>query len=156
MARTMNKTERLGYKWLIRQGFKEIVYQRSRSPDFLTEKGGFEVKRGYKLKTGDIKILFTPGQREILISKNAKVLVFLDDPEPVAIIPPDELDKRKVGNIILHDVEYKKQPIGITLTKELLKAIDIEREKLGLTRSAFIEYCLRNQLFEGKRRGFQY
>jgi len=154
----INKTERLAYEWLKRRGIKGIVYQKKGTPDFITENGSFEAKRGYKTKMGDIKIIFTLGQREKLMEANSKVLVFLDGSEPVAIIEPEDLGRKKVDKIILHDYRSPgREAITITLTEELVRAIDRERKRYALDRSEFIESCLREGRRVGVgRRGIQY
>jgi len=43
----------------------------------------------------------------------------------------------------------KKETISITLTTKLLEKIDEERGKYRLSRSAFIEWKLRDELLEG-------
>jgi len=100
----MNKTEKLAFDWLKRKGFKDIVFQKRRSPDFITEGGSYEVKRGYRLKTGEIKILFSSSeQRQTLINEKTQILVFLEDREPFDILLPEELNKHRVRDIILQD-----------------------------------------------------
>jgi len=95
----MNKTEQKAYRWLLQHGYseKDIVYQRRRSPDFLTsDKKGFEVKKLY----GKNVIKFGPTQFSGLKSlKNVTVLVFAEDTdELITQFPSNKLEKNGVIN----------------------------------------------------------
>jgi len=115
----LHKTEVLAYKWLLSQGLrkKDIVYQKRKTPDFLTPKGNFEVKRAYKLKNGKIKILLTDRQIGEIQKNNAKILVFDENrSDPIAILEPNQLSGFLVGNIVISKIIYKP---GINLSLRL-------------------------------------
>lgn len=140
----MNKSEKKAYEWLKKKGYKKIVFYGNRTPGFDTEEYCFEVKRGYKLKTGEIKILFRAGQREKIKDKKGKVLVFMDDSEPLDILEPDEIMENRVRNIILHNVGGNKIIVSVSIDKEIYRKIDEERE--GLSRSKFVGLALRKYM----------
>jgi hypothetical protein len=144
----LNKSEALAYEWLRRTlGERcEVIYQKRRVPTFITDKGKFEVKRGYKTKTGEFLVLFPPGQRRKLMDMGVQVLVFAGGDEPIAVIKPEELSLEKVGNIVLHDYAGGKTAVNLVLTDELLERIDRDRAIYGLSRSAFVEWKLREAL----------
>lgn len=144
----MNKSETLAYRWLRKVLGEdcEIAYQKRRVPTFDTDKGKFEVKRGYRTKTGEYVVLFPPGQRRKLMDMGVQVLVFTDKPEPIAVIKPEELVLEKVGNVILHDYAGGKTSVNLVLTEELVERIDRDRTIYGLSRSAFVEWKLREAL----------
>lgn len=85
----MNETEELAYNWLKdHEGCTNIAFQKRGTPDFLTDKGGFEVKRIYGLNS----VLFSPDQRAKVISTKSKTLVFDGrKPSPCAIIDYTEI-----------------------------------------------------------------
>jgi hypothetical protein len=144
----LNKSEALAYEWIRRNvaGCGEIVYQKRREPTFITDNGRFEVKRGYRTKTGEYVVLFPPGQRRRLMEMGAYVLVFADKPEPIAVIKPNELRLNRVGDVVLHDYAGGKISVNLTLTEELVEKIDRDRAIYGLSRSAFVEWKLREAL----------
>jgi len=138
----MSESEKKAYNWLKKQGYKNIVFYSNRTPDFYADGDWFEIKLAYPMKTGELKILLYPGQREEIMKKGAHILVFTrSGEEPVDIIKPNELDNKKVRNIILHDVEEGKAHISITIDKAIFKEID--RRRGNLSRSAYIEAILR-------------
>ena len=117
----MNKSEGKGYKWLLKQGYKEedIVFQ-TKGIDFICADGkGYEVKRLY----GHV-IWFHKGQLERTRGENNSVLVFDDDrEEPLAVIPSMELEKNKVISGIKVTIAKKDISTYHGLTKEELAAI---------------------------------
>lgn len=147
----MNKTENKAHLWLLKEGYKGIVYQKRRVPTFLTDAGNFEVKRAYSTKTGADKILFKDGERDEIKEAKAKTLVFSEKKdEPLDILKPSEIDRDIVRNIVLHTVEWEKERIFITLERKLLERIDreLKRESTPFnSRSKFIEYHLMNVFF---------
>jgi len=104
----MNDTERLAYEWLKSKGYKNIVFRPSRTPDFKTDQGYFEVKKGYMAK-GYINVVFYSGQREKIRDTKAYTLVFNDKKEPIVIINPSDIMRDRIGNVILHDSGIDKQ-----------------------------------------------
>lgn len=93
----MNKTEQRAYRWLLKNGYKDIVFSGRATPDFITKDGGlFEVKKA-RNKT----IWFGGGQASVLQElNNVKILVYDSnegDDEPDVIIPYDEI---QYGQII--------------------------------------------------------
>jgi hypothetical protein len=98
----MNKTERLAYEWL-RARYGEVIYQK-RAPTFLTDGGGFEVKRAYPLKAGGVKIIFQSGERERLIGEGCRVLVFSESKgEPVEVLSPEDLKGKMARGVVFHE-----------------------------------------------------
>jgi len=140
----MNKSEKKAYEWLKKKGYKKLVFYGNRTPDFDADEECFEIKRGYKLKTGEIKIVFGAGQREKIKDKGGKVLVFMDDDKPLDILKPDEIMENRVRNIILHDAGGNKIHFCFTIDRELFKKIEEERD--GLSRSAFVEMGMRRYM----------
>ena len=95
----MNKVEYKALQWLKSQGYKDIKYQHSKTPDFIADGQHFEVKRLY---TGTI--IFFPSQIPSL-SNDDTILVFDDQSsKPVAVIPFSKIDFNmgKWNNIKLH------------------------------------------------------
>jgi len=99
LGNVMNITERKAHDWLLRQGFEDITFSKSSSPDFKCSDGsGFEAKKLY----GSC-ILFNPLQfAKLRGMPNTKILVFSDEGingvspnDPVAVIPAEELEKDK-------------------------------------------------------------
>lgn len=145
-----NKSEMMAYEYLKKTGHKNIIFRYSKTPDFKTSKGCYEIKRGYPMKTGDIKILFTKEQRQKIINCKGMVLVFLDDPEPIDIIKPDEIHLDKVRKIILHDTgEGIKKPVFVRFDSAIVKRIDllIDKDKFD-SRSSFIRRAVAEYLDE--------
>lgn len=104
----MNKAEEAAYNWLKTQELNP-VYQPRKTPDFLTESGGFEVKRLY-----GHSILFTPGQVEKVRETNSKVLVFSNGGKaPLVIIEPEDLSKQIVSDFMIKVIETSRQPNSI-------------------------------------------
>jgi len=119
----MNKTEEKAYEWLKKTGHKHIIF-RGKTPDFQTDKGFYEIKRGYVTRTQLIKILFSYNQREIIHKSGATTLVFLDDkPDPIAQIKPEDIFKDRIKNIILYDIEKNKRHIVFRIDKDDLEKI---------------------------------
>ncbi len=88
----MNKTEHVAFRWLERQGHKDIVFSGRDTPDFHTNRGQYEVKRLH----GNMVVL-TEGQRAKILAAKAKVLVFKDDNKaPVAVLEPGEVQIERV------------------------------------------------------------
>jgi len=115
----LHKTEELAYNWLLRKGWKpeDIVYQRIKTPDFLTRKGNFEVKRAYITKKGNVKILLTDRQIEQIQKNDAKILVFTENKEePIAIIEPSQTSQAIVGEVMISKITYKS---GMNLNIDL-------------------------------------
>ncbi len=84
----MNITETKAYNWLKTKGYKDVVFRRNITPDFVTDNGEmFEVK-----KSRNKTIRFSPGQYNSLKkARGVKILVFDGGNEPEEIIPFDEL-----------------------------------------------------------------
>jgi len=157
----MNKTERIAKEWLLQIGIAEedLIFQRSRSPDFIDtkEKRGYEVKRLYK-KT----ILLWRRQYEIMKSLDfpVDILVFSTKtfpsvlkPEPYAVIPLKDIGPETtiVKGIIIcwQPGPGAKTQVKITLEEEDIQAIeDISRETgqpiSGLIREA-VKHWLRGR-----------
>lgn len=91
----MNKTEEQAYKWLLKQGLteKDIVYQASRTPDFLCADGKkYEAKRLY----GDLIWLYN-NQLQNLKASNTSIIVMREGvSDPVAIIHSSELAENEI------------------------------------------------------------
>jgi len=77
----VNPTELNAYKWLISEGYKQIKFNPSSTPDFTTSSNcSFEVK-----KPTNLTLSFQNGQVEKLLSiKNACILIF-DDNSPTPL-----------------------------------------------------------------------
>lgn len=146
----MNKTEKLALSWLKRRGVKDIVFQKHRSPDFLTGEGNFEVKRAYRLNDGTIKVLFGVGQKKVLVEHKAQVLIFSENcREPLDIVSTSELMLDHIRSTILHEVGLgNKRKISWTIDEEVMKKLNEYRRKLypGLSESAVAEILLRQVL----------
>lgn len=86
----MNKSEENAYNWLIEQGYKNIIFHPTSTPDFTTDDDGFfEVKR----PNGNNGITFINNQFDTLINiKNSKILIF------------DESSKVPLSIINMHDL----------------------------------------------------
>ena len=78
----MNQSETKAYNWLNKQGYQNITFQHSLSPDFITESGErFEVK-----KVRNNTIWFSPRQHEVLSAmKDVKVILMNNADEPYAV-----------------------------------------------------------------------
>ena len=84
----LNTTEQYAYAWLLQNGVSSIAINRRGTPDFLTDKGGYEVKR----ICGKNTVRFTPGQREKVIASKSKVLIFRENSqEPEAVLESKDL-----------------------------------------------------------------
>ena len=144
----MNKSEIKALDYLKRTEHKDIIFRSNKTPDFKTNKGYFEVKRGYKLKTnGDVKILFYPDQINKIIKCNGDVLVFLDENDPVDIIKPSELKLEKIRHIIITDLDKSKYTkTTIMVNPDHIKYI---RDN-GMTLSGFVRKEL-NKLKEERK-----
>ena len=125
----MNKSERKAYSYLKKRGHENIVFRPHKTPDFVTKNGQYEVKRGYVMKLGDIKILFNKNQRKKIIETKGCVIVFTDKyEEPVDILEYKELTERKVRKIILHDIEDgigDKIQQTVRFEKDTIQKIDV-------------------------------
>ena len=81
----MNDTEKRAYKWLSEQlGSEPITFRHSTSPDFMTAGGvGYEIKKfiGYKIQ------LASTQWQNLLLVEDCYIVIFNDNPEPLAIIP---------------------------------------------------------------------
>lgn len=150
----MNKTERAALDWMKRRGFKGIIYQgKKKAPCFLTSEGSFEVKRAYLTRTGDVKILFPHGEKELLKREKARVLVFEDRSKtPLETILPEELDSKKVRNVILHDTTYGKVLVAVSLNEDLVRELDnYVASRPGFSRSVVIGSALEKEMVLGRR-----
>ena len=109
----MNKSEEKGYRWLLKQGYKEkdIVYQR-RGIDFLCSDGKkYEVKRVY----GSMIWFHSEQLKEIRDERECVVLVIRDEKEdPVTIIPSERLENGAIieGIKIVDIGERREKPRG--------------------------------------------
>lgn len=91
----MNKTELVGYRWLLSQGYseKEIVFQRRKTPDFITSDGrGYEIK----LKRANTIVLFESQFKTLIGLKNTFILVFGGDDTTPIVIPSGKLSTNKI------------------------------------------------------------
>jgi len=139
----MNKTEKKAYEWLKKTGHKHIIF-RGKTPDFQTDKGFYEIKRGYVMSTQSIKILFSYNQRELIQKNNAITLVFLDDkPDPIAQIKPQDIFKERINNIILYDIEKNMRIINVRIEPEDLEKIrEFVRERKYESVNNFIRMAI--------------
>ena len=143
----MNKSEGKGYKWLLKQGYKEgdIVFQR-KGIDFICADGkGYEVKRLY----GHV-IWFHEGQLERTKGEFNSVLVFDDDlEEPVAVLASNELEKDKVLLGIKITVVNGKRGFGfgvMSIKREVIVEIQERTKASGLkSSSAFLSRLLKEE-----------
>lgn len=121
----MNKSEEKAYNYLKKEGYHNITFRTNQTPDFKTDNGYFEVKRGYETKTGDFKILFSPNQRDKIQKVNGKILVFVDGDKPIDILQSDEVKLTRIRKIILYNIcSEGKERLVISLDKNLLNQLD--------------------------------
>jgi len=89
----MFPTEKKAYEWLLSEGYPKdsIIYQKTRSPDFLIGDKGFEVK-----KHGNT-IHISKVQFGALKKTNSTILVFSESSSvPTLIIPPNLIEDGKI------------------------------------------------------------
>lgn len=121
MAR-MSESEEAAYRWLKRDGCKNIVFRQRDTPDFLTDKGGFEVKRPIGRT-----IVFTANQVQKVKEAKAKVLVFTDTGlKPLTIIPPNELERGIHNGFIVNITGIRRI---VNFSDDLEKAVADYRSK---------------------------
>ena len=150
----MNKTEALAYDWLQEEGHKDIIHQKNRSPDFLTSKGNYEVKRAYMTRYDKAKILMsTNSQLNTLIKEEAYILVWDENlTHPFDIIKPSELKilekERVVRDVILHIPNATKERVSWSISIEVLRRLRaLHKEKYpDLSESAVATMLLREAL----------
>ena len=158
----MNKSETKAKKWLIeKKGYKEgeIVFQRTRTPDFLCSDGqSFEVKRLYQNT-----IWFHNTQaEEIQKEKNCSVLIMADNiEEPVKIINPEQIKDGAILDGIRIKIVEKNQlclPINKNLEGEFReKAMQTKGYRRGALKEALeeaIEDWLNKIASQGEKEGF--
>jgi hypothetical protein len=91
MGKTMTKSERAFYEWLVKKYGSDVRYNYRESPDFVLPDGRmFEVKY---LPPRAKTLYFTRKQWEEL-PNNVEIAVMSDDSEPLCIIPFSELKKK--------------------------------------------------------------
>ena len=147
----MNKSEKNAFDWLVRQGVSptDIIFQESKSPDFLLADGRrFEVKRLYAKKGQQGKILFSPRQLQYLRElDNVEVLVFTDDgADPVEIVPTKALQEGATTwrGVVLYEWGQNRKPaVNVTIDQDLVKWVDRKvQEKKYASRSHAVNVAL--------------
>lgn len=107
----MNPTETKAYNWIRRQGADQIVYQATKSPDFLADIGNFEVK----LATAKGKVIITRKQLIVFsLDINLKFLIYTqnsESDEPTAILSYEKL--RELYNVVCMPVNARVKNITI-------------------------------------------
>ncbi|MEM2941448.1 MAG: hypothetical protein QW304_07870 [Thermoproteota archaeon] len=122
----LRKVEDKAYRWLLSQGYKNIVLQPSKSPDFIVDGVGYEVKRGVQLATGALKVLLTARQWNAIKDTNTYILVFRDfDNEPYRKIHVRNIDpvggRNSVDNVFFHI--YGMERVNLVLDADTYKKV---------------------------------
>ena len=140
----MNKAEQLALSWLKqRHPGQSIVFFTNSSPAFIVDtKIGYEVKRGYPDRVGNIHIVGTKKQLEQIRGRteleSAYVLVVYDS--QLEMVELNDILSHRVphGKIIPHWQQPGMSRIDVILPDDLEKRFRMEAGKrLGAKRSAF-------------------
>jgi DNA-binding XRE family transcriptional regulator len=128
----MNKTELTAKKWLEMQGHKDLVFQHSHSPDFITNKGeGFEVKL-----VRQNTITFSSRQwGELQTHPDVTILIFNREGELESIVkfkdltqPPSYWNKYRLVMVDLVKARYMAEAQNI---KNRLENLGITQSELA-------------------------
>ena len=120
--RKLNRTEQKAYDWLIRQGFKPEDIKRNDTPDFLTPRGGYEVKLLY----GNTMVFY--GHQIALLQKQPDTTMLLFAPDGF-----DPVDVRKFSDIDVHNKKWGQYTIA-TDDRKALRVDDDIYERLDRIR----------------------
>lgn len=128
----MNKTEVKAKHWLEKQGYKNIIFQNRRSPDFLVSEGiGFEVKF-VRRNT----VTFSRRQwHQLHEHPNVKILFWADGDEPLHIVPIGKLQEPPSYwhqyRLILADLSRRLYEDEGKELKEMRLQLELSQEQLA-------------------------
>jgi hypothetical protein len=149
----MNKTEKIAMRYLESQGFKNIVYQSNKTPDFLTETvKSFEVKLLRKNT-----IWFSQKQFESLLKIHDCYILIVDEKENILpVIPAVELHKPdevwiKYGiKIIVGNEKLDEVVFNLRIPKEMYQEAQVYAKENYWSMNAFILLAIEKRNAEFK------
>ena len=135
----MNKTEKLANQWLQSQGYKDIVFRHSKTPDFLVDEGKL-----YEVKTQRNKSIYFSASQYQTISRyeNVDVLVYDWEQEscvPETIIPFNEIRWGLTRGKSLWGIYHITYGIGSYKTVKLEKPQWLQFKSLALERDKTLQ-----------------
>lgn len=140
----MNKTEKIAYEWLEKQGKKDIVFQGHTSPDFVDSEGfGYEIKL-----SRNRAITFSAGQIDKLNAFKNVIILVMDAHklEPIAQIPIADIQGADTWkNYRIRYFSTEEARFILTLPIELKARLQEQAREKGLTLTAYIRMILTEQ-----------
>lgn len=145
----MNITEQKAYNWLLKQGYSDITFHHSSTPDFTLSSGDkFEVK-----KVRNNVIWFSPAQMDELSKLNdAKVIVMNDGDNPVAVFPFYEIQNGYWKHIRVAGWDTTKKLINTKIDQDLWLQARSEAVKQGITMQDWLTEAIIQKLQSDKRK----